>query len=53
MNDREVWESEFQRCFLSPIFSNTANLINEARALMINAEKLTEKPLEKLEKVFN
>jgi len=47
MDEREVWETEFQRHFLAPIFSNTANLINEAQALMINAGKLTEKPLER------
>ena len=52
MNEREAWETEFQRLFLAPIFSDTANRINQAQTIMINAGKLTEKPLERLEKVL-
>ena len=48
MNEREVWESEFQQCFLAPVFSNTTNLINQALITMLNAGKLTERPLERL-----
>ena len=48
MNEREAWETEFQRLFLAPIFSDTANRINQAQTIMINAGRLTEKPLERL-----
>ena len=47
LNGRQAWEDEFQRLFLTPIFSNTVNIINQAQNIMLNAGKLDEKPLQR------
>ena len=49
MKERETWENEFQQRFLAPVFSHSTDLINQAQNILLNAGKLTEKPLERSE----
>nr|CAB3265645.1 E3 ubiquitin-protein ligase rnf213-alpha-like [Phallusia mammillata] len=48
MSGREKWEDAFQKRFLSHVFVNTDSVLNKAHQVILDAGKLTEKPLHRM-----
>ena len=47
MKAREMWEKEFQRHYLTMVFKEADNIINQAQNVVVNAGDMTGKPLER------
>jgi len=42
-----MWEKEFQRHYLTMVFKDTDNILNNAQTVLVKAGGMTGKPLER------